>query len=387
MSKNYVYGNEIEIKAFAEMYNVNIIVQTYNSNVIHSFGNNSSNLKLTLLFDGKFDAGHYEISNYCNDNMKPGNLKFKEYTCKQKINSVNDEVKSKKSLMDNEVMNLMNKNNDYNELDYKDNVKKCEILKVNSNNRKRKLSLTKDQVKSNYCNSNVSCENLKNNTCKRKIKLINDEVKSNESMMEQNRVKIKIIGDENCLFRCFAHYLYNDQNLHSKLRNKIVQNIVDNWQNYENFIVGNIYYKNVLKNKTKDILNSNDYKNYMLNNYVYGNEIEIKSFVEMYNVHVTVYMKNLNNIHSFGNDKSNLKLTLLFDGNFDVGHYDIIDYNDNDKRFEILKVNNKNFKRKINDQVTSNKRQKLKYEYKGYKQKKKIKHRVSNCKIRHILEK
>ena len=29
---------------------------------------------------------------------------------------------------------------------------------------------------------------------------------------------IKIIGDGNCLFRCFSYFLYNSQNFHMKIK-------------------------------------------------------------------------------------------------------------------------------------------------------------------------
>ena len=87
MSKYGTYGTEIEIQSFAEIYNVDMKIYFNNINVVHSFGNNSSNFKLSLLFSGNYDSGHYDIINYHNDNIRSENIKIKynKYNLKRKL--------------------------------------------------------------------------------------------------------------------------------------------------------------------------------------------------------------------------------------------------------------------------------------------------------------
>ena len=77
--------------------------------------------------------------------------------------------------------------------------------------------------------------------------------------------QIQIIGDGNCLFRCFSCFLYNSQNFHMKVRKNIVDNVFVNWENYKFYILGSEYYKN--------ILNKTNYLNFMSKNTTYGTKV------------------------------------------------------------------------------------------------------------------
>ena len=170
-----------------------------------------------------------------------------------------------------------------------------------------------------------------------------------------NLIQIKIIGDGNCLFRCFSVFLYKTQNVHMKIRLSIVNNVINNWNTFRNFIIGNSYYR--------DITTSDNYNNYKSQKFVYGNEIEIQSFSDLHNVFVIVQTNDCRTSYSFGNCLSNLKLVLYFSGEKDNGYYDIIECI-NENRSNIVKINNTiTQKRKIlqNDcvQNTPVKKQKL----------------------------
>ena len=153
---------------------------------------------------------------------------------------------------------------------------------------------------------------------------------------------IKIIGDGNCLFRCFSYFLYNSQYFHMKIRKIIVQNVANDWENKKLYIIGNEYYQTVL--------NSEDYIELISKYGTYGIEIEIRSFAEIYNVDMKIYFNNINNVdHSFGNNSSNFKLSLLFSGKYDSGYYNIINYHNDNIRSENIKIkyNKYNLKRKL----------------------------------------
>ena len=147
-----------------------------------------------------------------------------------------------------------------------------------------------------------------------------------------------MIGDRNCLFRCFSYFLYNNQNLHYNVRLNTVKHITNNWNTYQNFILGNQYYKNIRI--------GNDYELLMSKNGIYGTEIEMKGFAEMYNIQIIIRLNNANNIYSFGNNSSNQKLILLFDGNLDSGHFDILEYSNDNVKSEIVKFKKKYTKTK-----------------------------------------
>ena len=47
---------------------------------------------------------------------------------------------------------------------------------------------------------------------------------------------------------------------------------------------------------------------------IYGSELEIQSFVEIYNIYVTVKYFNFDNIFEFGNNNCSMFLELQFSG-------------------------------------------------------------------------
>lgn len=143
-----------------------------------------------------------------------------------------------------------------------------------------------------------------------------------------DEITITTIGDGNCLFRCFSVFLYNNQNSHLIVRKEVVAHIVINWLIKKDHIIGNEYYPNVL--------NEIDYQNYMCKNQVYGNEIEISSFAEKYNVYLKVKYFSTNTIHQFGNINIDRFLFLQISGTLDAGHYDIIRYINNHNVQESL---------------------------------------------------
>ena len=133
-----------------------------------------------------------------------------------------------------------------------------------------------------------------------------------------------------------------------KIRLSIVNNVINNWNTFRYFIIGNSYYR--------DITTSDNYNNYKSQKFVYGNEIEIQSFSDLHNVFVIVQINDCRTSYSFGNCLSNLKLVLYFSGEKDNGHYDIIECI-NENQSNIVKINNTiTQKRKIlqNDCIQNN---------------------------------
>lgn len=153
----------------------------------------------------------------------------------------------------------------------------------------------------------------------------------------------EIIGDGNCLYRCFSFYVYNTQMQHYLLRTKIVSHIVENWDRYKDFLIGDL--SDVIQ-----ITNSQDYLNYMSQLGVYAGDAELNVFAELYDVQVIVYIYNyennfldLDNPRLFGRDNNENKLILLYSGLNNAGHYDVFEYNNKlfQENFKINKINNR----------------------------------------------
>ena len=93
--------------------------------------------------------------------------------------------------------------------------------------------------------------------------------------------------------------------------------MIRNWLFYGPFILGDESYG-------INISNEQIYKSYMLNDGVFGGEVEIQAFVQIYNVQVLVCRSD-GYVVDFGKNCSNGKLTLLLSGAIDSSHYDVIE--------------------------------------------------------------
>ena len=108
-----------------------------------------------------------------------------------------------------------------------------------------------------------------------------------------------IVGGENCLLRCLSVFLCNKQTYHNIVRKNIVSHVIENWENYENFIVRDLSY-NI------ELHTINYYENFMLTNGSYSG-----GFTELYNIKVYVYFFDENTPRIFGHDLFDNVLTSL----------------------------------------------------------------------------
>lgn len=135
--------------------------------------------------------------------------------------------------------------------------------------------------------------------------------------------KINIIRDGNCLFRAASKFLFNSENLHSKLREDSVKYINKNWNTFASFL--------------GDDVSREKYCKKMLRNGEYGTAFECLAMSELFSTNFNTYLTNLNSTHEQNsilnmNDqpikisKSNYRETidLLFSGNPDAGHFDLL---------------------------------------------------------------
>lgn len=123
---------------------------------------------------------------------------------------------------------------------------------------------------------------------------------------------MKIVGDWNCLLPSFPQFVHDDQEKLNEERIKIVQNIVQNWTRYKDFVANN--------NVDVDVSNANAYSEYMLSDSVFGGELEIQSFFEIYSpVTVTVHVNGT--LNTYGHNDCSNKLILNFSGPLDIIYY------------------------------------------------------------------
>ena len=126
----------------------------------------------------------------------------------------------------------------------------------------------------------------------------------------------RIISD--CLFRSFLYFLYNTQEKHRQVRLKFISNVIKNWSYFQPFIIGD-------ESHGISIIDQKVYKSHMSKDGVYGGEVEIQSFVQIYNVKIFIYRDNNPKPYEIGPSNSkNGVLTVLLSGVVDAGHYDVI---------------------------------------------------------------
>ena len=68
MSRDGVFGGEVEIQACVQIYNVQVLVCRSDGYVV-DFGKNCSNGKLTVLLSGAIDSCHYDVIENSNQNF------------------------------------------------------------------------------------------------------------------------------------------------------------------------------------------------------------------------------------------------------------------------------------------------------------------------------
>ena len=86
----------------------------------------------------------------------------------------------------------------------------------------------------------------------------------------------RIIPDGNCSFRSLSYFLYNTPEKHRQVILKIISNVIKNWSYFQPFIIGD-------ESHGISIIDQKMYKSHMSQDGVYGEEVEVQSFVQIYN--------------------------------------------------------------------------------------------------------
>jgi hypothetical protein len=97
---------------------------------------------------------------------------------------------------------------------------------------------------------------------------------------------IPIPGNGNCLFRSVSHLIFGTQEEHRNIRLRVVNLVVNNWDVYKEFVIGDLSYR-------PPIYNSNDYEQLMSLDGEYAGHVELKCISRLYSNHTfRVYRSN-----------------------------------------------------------------------------------------------
>jgi len=121
---------------------------------------------------------------------------------------------------------------------------------------------------------------------------------------------IPIPGDGNCLFHSVSHLIFGTQEQHRNIRLRVVNLVVNNWNVYKEFVIGDISYR-------LPIYNSNDYEQLMSLDGEYAGHVELECISQLYSNHTfRVYRSNdLNEFVDYGSGVT--MCNLFFSGNGD----------------------------------------------------------------------
>lgn len=102
---------------------------------------------------------------------------------------------------------------------------------------------------------------------------------------------VDVLGDGNCLYRCFAYCIDNNENNHAEYRKKVVDYVFDNFeQEKERLLINRIFEdKDIRSRRYKSATN---YRDAMGRTGEFGTDFEAAIFAEIYHVHLTLFREN-----------------------------------------------------------------------------------------------
>lgn len=130
---------------------------------------------------------------------------------------------------------------------------------------------------------------------------------------------VKITGDGNCFFRAISYLLYGGEFRHESIRKSVVEHITSNWSDYGDFIVGDESYGS-------SVSSVDEYRSVMIRDGQYGGIQEAVAVSQLYDVRILIYdAENITALpRIIGNSSVGRDLKLLFNGDRDSGHFDVL---------------------------------------------------------------
>lgn len=129
---------------------------------------------------------------------------------------------------------------------------------------------------------------------------------------------IPIRGDGNCLFRSVSFCIYGTQDHHREIRLRVVDRIVDHWNRYKDFIIGDRSYG-------FNMYTANDYSRLMSTDGEYAGHVELHCVTELYPEYTfKIHRDTCPRTIDYG--RGRYVKHLLFTGYLDAGHYSVLEY-------------------------------------------------------------
>lgn len=124
--------------------------------------------------------------------------------------------------------------------------------------------------------------------------------------MTQNIIKIE--QDGNCLFRAISYIIYKTQDRHREIRLQAVSRIVNEWEFYKHFVID---------------LTLEEYKNLLSRDGEFGSSMELTSISNLFPDYL-FRVHYVNNANTVDYGSGNIVGDLLFSGDYDAGHFDVL---------------------------------------------------------------
>lgn len=145
-----------------------------------------------------------------------------------------------------------------------------------------------------------------------------------------------VLGDGNCLYRCFAHCIENNENNHAIYRKKVVDYVFENFEKEKERLVTHRIFGSE-DSRSKRYKSAEKYKEAMGTFSEFGTDFEAVIFAEIYKVNLTLFRKNqrtklINKLISNELTSSDKKLNLMLTGHFDGGHWVVLEEINNDEK-------------------------------------------------------
>ena len=103
----------------------------------------------------------------------------------------------------------------------------------------------------------------------------------------------KIERDGNCMFRAITLSMYGTEENHSIVWSRIVKQVVNNWNLYHAFVVGNTSHDT-------PIINENYYSKIMSKNRTQSGHLELNAETIIFNIFITIFHQNDGSVTQLG---------------------------------------------------------------------------------------
>ncbi|ACF05369.1 hypothetical protein [Adoxophyes orana nucleopolyhedrovirus] len=149
----------------------------------------------------------------------------------------------------------------------------------------------------------------------------------NEDETPSNFIVYNIEGNGACLFGAIAHLRYSDQLLHRRVRQELVNYIIQNWDRFKNF---------TCNKELNAYITAEEYQADMLKPETFGSMTELHAAGELYSFQFVVFKDD--RVYTKVGKQSDPVKHLLFSGDVSSGHFDVLEnrFEKNTNRLDLM---------------------------------------------------